>query len=208
MLMANDEALPGRRRALEEQYFQKQEQELIAKLRKRGEEAAARRRLAETIGVADEEILQDLQALGYTPETVMLLHLVPLVQVAWAEGNISDSERRLIMEAARARGIEAGSAADRQLAEWLATRPSDAFFERTLRAIQAMLQSRPAEEREASRRDLLAYCSAIAAASGGILGFGKVSEEERQLLTRLTNELERTRASAAEQAVRPRPGDV
>jgi hypothetical protein len=206
--MANDEALPGRRRALEEQYFQKREQELIAKLRKRAEEAAGRRRLAETIGVADEEILQDLQALGYTPETVMLLHLVPLVQVAWAEGNISDSERRLIMEAARARGVEPGSAADRQLAEWLATRPSDAFFERTLRAIQAMLQSRPAEERDASRRDLLAYCSAIASASGGILGFGKVSEEERQLLTRLTNELERTHASAAEQAVAPRPGDV
>jgi hypothetical protein len=206
--MANDEALPGRRRVLEEQYFQKREQELIEKLRKRDEEAAGRRRLAETTGVADEEILQDLQALGYTPETVMLLHLVPLIQVAWAEGNIADSERRLIIEAARARGIEPGSAADRQLTEWLAKRPADTFFERTLRAIQAMLQSRPAEERDASRRDLLAYCSAIASASGGILGFGKVSDEEQQLLTRLTNELARTHGSAAEQAVAPPPGDV
>lgn len=203
--MANDEALPGRRRALEEQYFQKREQELIEKLRKRAEEAAGRRRLAEKTGLADEEILQDLQALGYTPETVMLLHLVPLVQVAWAEGSVSDGERDLIIQAARVRGVEPGSAADRQLAEWLATRPSDAFFDRTLRAIQAMLQSRPPEEREASRRDLLAYCSAIASASGGILGFGRVSEDERQLLTRLTNELERAHASAAERAVAPRP---
>ena len=33
--------------------------------------------MAERTGVADEEILRDLEALGYTPETVVLLHLVP-----------------------------------------------------------------------------------------------------------------------------------
>jgi hypothetical protein len=34
----------------------------------------------------------------------------------WADGGISDRERELVIEAARARGIEAGSTADRQLA--------------------------------------------------------------------------------------------
>jgi hypothetical protein len=125
--------------------------------------------------------------------------------VAWSEGSVSAGERDLIMQAARARGIEPDTAADRRLAEWLATRPSDEFFERTLRAIQAMLEASPPEERDASRRDLLAYCSAIASASGGILGFGKVSEDERKLLERLTSELQRTHAPAAERAVAPRP---
>ena len=37
-----------------------------------------RRRLGENAGGADEELLNDLQALGYTPETVMMLYLVPL----------------------------------------------------------------------------------------------------------------------------------
>jgi hypothetical protein len=91
------------------------------------------------------------------------------------------------------------------LAEWLKTRPSDAFFEKTLRAIRAMLQARPSDERDASRRDLLAYCTAIASASGGILGFGKVSEDERKLLTRITSELERAHGEAAERAVAPLP---
>lgn len=109
--------------------------------------------------------------LGYTPETVMLLHLVPLVQMVWAEGHVSDRERDLIIEAARSPGIEAGSPADRQLAGWLTERPSDELFEKTLGAIGAVLQARPAEEREASRRDLLSYCTAIASASGGVLGF-------------------------------------
>jgi tellurite resistance protein len=191
--VADKEFLGDRRRTQEEEYFQRREQELIAKLQRRGREEETRRRLAERTGVADQKILRDLETLGYTPETVMLLHLVPLLQVAWAEGRVSDREQALIIEVARARGIEAGSAADSQLATWLATRPSADFFEGTLRAIGAILQARPPEEREASRRDLLSCCTAIASASGGIVGLGKMSPQERKVLARISQELEHTR---------------
>lgn len=201
--MAESDAFADRRRAQEEEYFRKREKELIEKLRRRAEEDASRRRMMERTGVADDEILQDLEALGYTPETVMLLHLLPLVQMAWAEGGVSGRERDLIIEAARARGIEDGSAADRQLSNWLTKSPSDDFFERTLRAIGAILQARPSDEREASRHDLLAYCTAIASASGGILGFGKVSDEERHLLARISQEMERAHGPAAQRGTPP-----
>ena len=125
----------------------------------------------------------------------MLLHLVPLLQMAWAEGGVSDRERVLIVEAARARGIEEGSPADGQLKGWIASRPSADLFEKSLRAIGAILQARPSEEREASQRDLLSYSTAIASASGGILGFGKVSPEEQRVLARITEEFERARTS-------------
>lgn len=194
--MADRDVFADRRRGLEEEYIRKREQELIEKLRRRAEEAAARRHLGEQTGVADEEILQDLLALGYSPETVQLLHLVPLVEMAWAEGSVSAHERELITKAARARGVGAGSAADRQLADWLTTCPASEFFERTLRAIGAILETRPAAEREASQRDLLTYCAAIASASGGILGFGAVSDEERQLLVHISQELERAHGPA------------
>jgi len=201
--VADQDGLAKRGRGLEEAYFHKREQELIEKLRRRGEEAAARRQLGERAGVADEEILKDLQALGYTPETVMLLHLVPLVQMAWAEGSVSDQERALIVEAARSRGVAEGSEADRQLAKWLATRPSEEVFDTTLRAIGAILQAGPAGERDASQRDLLSYCTAIASASGGILGFGKVTDQERQVLDRISQEFARHHAEAARRAAGP-----
>src|SRR5215216_1178357 len=132
--MADRDAFGERRRTQEEEYFRKREQELIDKMRQRAEADAGRQRLSERSGIADAEILQDLEALGYTPDTVLLLHLVPLVEMAWAEGGVSDRERSLILEAARARGVEDDSAAARQLAQWLAVRPSDRFFETTLRA--------------------------------------------------------------------------
>ena len=194
--MTERDAFSDRGRALEEEYFRKREQELIDKLRKRAAAEAELHRLGEQAGVADEEILQDLQDLGYTPETVMLLHLVPLVQVAWADGRVSERERALIVEAARARGVESDSPADQQLAQWLASRPPEVLFERNLRAIRALLEARPAAEREASERELLSLSTAIASASGGLLGIGAVSAEERALLARLSSELERAHGPA------------
>lgn len=189
--MTERDAFADRARGLEEEYFRKREQDLIDKLRNRAAAEAELHRLGEQAGVADEEILQDLKDLGYTPETVLLLHLVPLVQMAWADGAVSERERALIIDAARARGVEAGSAADRQLADWLKSRPSERLFERTLRAIRAFLQARPEAERDASEHELLSYCTAIAAASGGVLGFHAISAAERAVLARLSSELER-----------------
>jgi hypothetical protein len=191
--MADKEFLGDRRRTQEEEYFQRQEQQLIASMKQRSHDDVARRSMAERTGILDQEVLQELSTLGYTPETVTLLHLVPLLQVAWAEGGVSDREQTLIVEAARMRGIESGSAADIQLATWLAERPSTEFFEQTLNVIGRILRARPLEERDTRQHDLLSYCRAIASASGGVLGFGKISAEEELALARITLEIERAR---------------
>jgi hypothetical protein len=195
--VADQDAFKERGRALEEDYFRRKEQELIAKMREKAAAEAARAELGAKTGVADADLLQALQELGYTADTISLLHVVPLVQMTWADGSVSMRERDLIIEAARARGIESGTPADQLLHSWLATRPSDELFSTTLRAIGAMLASRPDSERAASEKDLLSYLSSIASASGGVLGFGSVSDQERAVLSRVTAELEKTHKSAA-----------
>lgn len=189
--MTDRDAFAERGRSLEEEYFHRKEREVIDKMRVRAAAEEQRRRLGEKAGVADEEVLRDLQDLGYTPETVMLLHLVPLIQTAWAEGGVSEKERQLIVKAARSRGITEGTPCDQQLNMWLSARPSDELFEKTLRAIHTILQAQPAEAREASEKDLLSLATAIAAASGGIVGFHAVSAEERQILAHISEELEK-----------------
>jgi hypothetical protein len=191
--MADKEFLGDRRRTQEEEYFQRQEQQLIANLQQRGRDEAARRSMAECTGILDQEVLQQLSTLGYTPETVILLHLVPLVQVAWADGRVSDQERALIVEAAWIRGIEVDSVADRQLSTWLVERPSADFFEKTLNVIGKILRARPVDDSDTGQYDLVSYCRAIASASGGVLGLGKVSAEEERVLARITHEIESAR---------------
>jgi tellurite resistance protein len=189
--VTDKDAFAERGRTLEEDYFRRKEKEVIEKMRRSADAEAQRQRLGEQTGVADAEVLRDLQELGYTAETVMLLHLVPLIQTAWAEGSVSEQERDLIVQAARSRGVEPGSAADQQLGRWLSARPSDELFDKTLRAIQTILLARPPKERAESERDLLSLATAIASASGGILGFGAVSEDERAILARISQALDK-----------------
>ena len=179
--MDND-GLTGDLRAREDDYFRRKDQELIEKMRRAAAETQARQELQASSGLQDPELLQELQALGFTPDTVPLLPLIPVVQVAWAEGHVSDAERELILRIARERGIEPGTAAGDRLAAWLSTRPSDDVFARATRLVRAMLES-PAGDQAALRADdLLRQCEEIAAASGGLLGFGKVSAQERAIL--------------------------
>jgi hypothetical protein len=175
---------------LEEEYFRKENQKLIAKLHERKAREADRQKMAEVMGVSDQETLEALQDLGFTADTVQLLHLVPLVEVAWVEGGVADRERALIFKVAQTRGVEPGAAAYDQLSQWLEERPSDRFFENSLRAIRVVLELLPDKQREAGRRDLITYCSQIAeAVSGGILGRGKISDEERMLIAHIASEI-------------------
>jgi hypothetical protein len=182
------DAFGERGRSLEEDYFRKKDRELIEKLKQAAAAEQSRREMGARTGLTDPEMLQELEELGFTPETVALLPLVPVVQMAWAEGGVTNAERKLLTDLARSRGIEAGSAADRQLQDWLARQPDDTVFARARRLIRATLAAGH-EQGDLTADDLVKYCENIASASGGILGIGKVSAEERALLASIASEL-------------------
>ena len=120
-----------------------------------------------------------------------LFAIVPVVQVAWAEGGVSPAERRLIVELARSRGIESGSPADQQLTAWLDRRPPASVFERATRLIRAMLDQHGAAAMDLSADGLIKYAESIASASGGMLGIGRISAEERKILENLASKLKK-----------------
>jgi hypothetical protein len=181
--MASDDV--RRKRENEEDYFRKQDQELIERMRKAAVADRARKELGERTGLHDPKLLRELEELGFSPDTISLLPIVPVLQVAWAEGGVSPAERKLIVGLARARGVAEGSPADRQLEEWLSHRPSPQVFTRAGRLISAMLAAGAPEMHDLTADDLVKYSENIAAASGGILGLGKVSPEERAALSQI-----------------------
>ncbi len=176
-------------RSREEEYFWKKDQEIIAKMRRAAAAEQARRDMGAKAGLNDPELVLELEALGFTTDTLVLIPLMPLVQMAWAEGGVSDAERQLIVKLARSRGIVDGSDADRQLSAWLASRPDSQVFTRATRLIRAMLAAPSSAHAGLTADDLVKYCESIAAASGGILGLNKISAEERTLLSKIASEL-------------------
>ena len=71
--------------------------------------------------------------------------------------------------------MEAGAPAEAMLLDWLNNRPSDEFFEKTLRLIRNILETRPPAVKNIREQSLAHYCNVVASASGGFMGFGKVS---------------------------------
>jgi hypothetical protein len=188
--MTDKDIFTERGRSLEEEYFRRKDKELIEKMRKAAAAEEARVEMGKRTGLADPELLAELETLGFTPETVILLPLVPILQVAWAEGGVSDAERYLIVKLARARGISEGSAADARLTEWLARRPADRVFVDAARLIRAMLDTPGHPGISVTADDLVKQAESIASASGGMLGIiGRISAEERQILNTLAGQL-------------------
>jgi hypothetical protein len=188
--MANDDLLHGKREN-EEEYFRKQDQELIAKLRTASAAERTRRELDAATGLHDLELLKDVERLGFTAETASLLPLIPVLQVAWAEGDVTSAERALILDLARHRGIDPDSPAGRQLGLWLEHAPAPSVFTGAMRLIEAMLEAGATGAAAVSADDLVKYCESIAHASGGILGIGAVSSAERRVLEQVETTLKR-----------------
>lgn len=78
--MSERDIFAEREHWLEEKYFRKRDEELIEKLHRQRERQNARQRMAELIGVADQELIDALQDLGYTDQTVQLLYFLPIVR--------------------------------------------------------------------------------------------------------------------------------
>ena len=189
--MTDHDAFAERGRALEEEYFRKKDRELVEKMRRAAAADQARGDLSKQTGISDPAVLAELQELGFTAETVILLPLMPVLELAWAEGGITAAERQMMVALARSRGIAEGSPAERQLTEWMAARPAQEVFAKAGRLISALLDSGAPAAKGLTADQLVKYAEQIASASGGLLGLPirAVSMEERDLLTRIAGDL-------------------
>ena len=201
--MAKTRAESGRARKNEDDYFLKAETELLEKIRLRAAQEAERRAIGEHHGIEDEEILKAFQEAGYDRETVRILHLVPILQMAWVDGEVSQAERAEILKIAAARGVAEGSTAHAKLLSWLDAPPSLEFFERTMEIISRIIEAYPDEKELALQGEILTSALAVASASGGFLGLGsKVSAAEKDLLARFAGEFEKAHKAAHEKTAK------
>lgn len=188
--MQEGDSRSDRQRVHEGESFRRRKQELLERRQRRRELEAERRLIAAAIGVDDDEIVLDLQAVGYRPDTIVLLELVPPVQVAWADGRVTERERELFVTIAAREHVAPNSAARTQLEIWLDRPPSPPLFDTSLRAIAGILSSLQTEVRAALRRKLIHDCTMIAVESGGPFGWGHyVWNEEQQVIARIVREL-------------------
>lgn len=188
--------LGDREKAMEADYFRKENEKLLEKLRQGAKLDDIAKALGEKLQVDNQELLARVRELNLTRETATALFLTPLVQVAWAEGSVGNREREAVLRLARQRDIDEDSPTYAQLVEWLKVRPSDALFDVGLELIKYGFAVLPPNEREERIDRLIDACHEVAAASGTelarLLGLGDgVSRVEAHMLDEFNVRLRR-----------------
>ena len=181
-----DEFLGDRKKALEESFFAKENARLLDRMKAESKERAAAEALAAVTGVHDEAVLQELVSLGIEADTWAAISLVPLVEVAWANGNVEPKERLAVMSAAEASGIAPGSPSHELLTRWLSHRPDGRLMEAWGEYIVDLCAKLGEGEKTRVKEDVMGRARAVAKAAGGFMGLGsKISAEEEIVLSEL-----------------------
>jgi tellurite resistance protein len=186
MTPQDPEVLRDRGRGLEDEFFRREDQRLIARLNELKKAETTREALAKASGITQPAVLDTLMSLGIRAETVAALSIVPLVEVAWADGSLDAKERGAILERARQSGMVPGSSEHALLEAWLERRPDAKLLTAWTHLVRGIRDQVGPDEATRLKTSLLEHARAVASASGGVLGFGaKVSQAEAAMLARL-----------------------
>ena len=178
--MPSDEFLGDRKKALEESFFARQNELLLEKRRAEKTKLAAKEALQEASQIRDDAVLTRLVELEIGPDTWTALSLIPLVEVAWADGVLEDKERRAILEAAADTGVRPGKSSYELLESWLGEKPDGRLLEVWGEYVVGIAGRLDESGRRALHEEIIGGAKRVAEAAGGILGFGNKSSSEEQ----------------------------
>ena len=177
--------LKAKARALEDSFFANENAKLLRELREATAREDKKKEFREYLNIENEEIINALVDLEVEPETLIAFSLVPLVEVAWADGEIQPKERDAIIKAAIERGVEEGSPTCTLLRNWLQTKPDVKLLEVWKGYIEELKGSLGERSRGHLKSGTMGRARAIAEAAGGFLGVASISAAEKKMLEEL-----------------------
>lgn len=118
--------------------------------------------------MTDEKLLESLRTLGISADNLAMVSLLPLVRVAWADGEIQEAERDIILRVADRHGL-LGERQRPVIEGWLESEPSP-FFIRTAFLVVSELVDRAGMPEDLPTDEIAGWCWALADAAGGLFG--------------------------------------
>jgi tellurite resistance protein len=175
----------SRGEALAEAFFFRMDRELIESLSRKLDRDEKIGSFQAVTGIQDRAIVESLVDAGFEMSTLTAFIWAPVVFVAWADGNADPLEKAAILEALPNKGLSREMASMMIAHEWFANRPTEKLWLVWEEFAIATLTGVPAHEREALMDEIVDLCYAVAQASGGFLGIGRVSQSESAAIDRV-----------------------
>jgi hypothetical protein len=170
-------------RTLERLFFDMADEPLVNRLRVLAKTENGRDSLARVTGITDPQVLHKLAQLQLSSALAASLPILPLAEVAWADGDLDEKERKAVLAAATRCGVPEGSLAYALLEQWLARRPPREMVEAWARFMRGLCELLDNNDKRVLREAVMTRVRSIAEASGGFLGLTSgVSRAEAETL--------------------------
>ena len=191
MKLPEHDSIHERGRALEEAFFAERDRHLMEKLKRRLTAEESERVLAAAIGIADQLTIKAVTKVEAGVQVLTAMALLPMVEVAWCDGDVSPQERDAILKAAVDMEITADSPVYQLLKSWLENRPPMGTLVAWKNYVRAICDTLEPATIFKLKQGTIGRAEKVAQAAGGILGMGnKVSAAERKCLDDLAKAFE------------------
>ena len=166
-------------RALEEKFYREKDAELLEYLRSQSAQEQVRAELGKASNIDDPDLLDELIRIGVTVESFTAFSLIPLVRIAWADGEVAESERVAILQAAELERILPGTANFQLLEDWLKEGPQPIMLDAWRSYARGLAKALDAKSLATVKSTTLEQARRVAQAAGGFLGLGnRISKNE------------------------------
>ncbi len=177
-----------RGRVLEELFFFKHNSALIEEKQQLEKMERNLKTMAGISGISNEALLRKLFELNVQVEVLAILLIIPLIEVAWADGKMNERERAAILAAAESSRIFGGPIDSSLFEHWLQEEPPKGFLESWIFYMQGLCQLLSEKERQTLESDILQRARTVAqAGQGGAGSKSKISRKTENVLFKLEN---------------------
>ena len=177
----------SRKISLGEYFYFKEDRIIIEKQRALRKMKETKDALKKVTGIHSEAVLQKLVDLNISPETAASLALVPIIEVAWADGAVDPEEKAAILLVIKEYGWIKGSIDYVLLEQWMEHRPNQSMFKAWVHYIAYICEKMTQDEARRFKNEIMEHATTVAQSCGGIFGIGKISKEEKKVLVMLKN---------------------
>jgi hypothetical protein len=185
--MIEEDFLSKSGRRLEDAFFIEKDKKLLEQLHKMQKMKEDMASLEKVSGIKNEAILSKLISHNIRPETVAALSLIPIIEIAWADGKLDSSEKEAILKASDGHFNKGNQISKVLLDEWLSQKPATEMLDAWVHYIKGLVEILSKKEASELKVDLLLHARDVAESSGGFLGINKISKEEERMLKVLEN---------------------
>ncbi len=187
--MSTHDAFEARGRSLEDSYFRTKDAETVDKLKKVFQAKLDRETLRKA-GLTNDAVIDRLLSVSVRGEMLTAFKLFPLVEIAWADGKVDQSEIDAVVAGAVAHGVSRDSDSFKALEDWLRRGPTDDGRTAWRMYAAELVRTLSPAELASFRNDLVALAKKVAGASGGVFGvFGQVSPQEQRAIDEIGRHL-------------------